>query len=275
MAVYAVGDIQGCYDPLRRLLEKTDFDPGKDQLWCVGDLVNRGPDSLGVLRFLKGLGDACICVLGNHDLHLLGQAAGESAYRRDTLADVLAAPDAGELVTWLRHRPLLHHDEALGWCMVHAGLHPAWTLKKARKRAAKVEKRLRGDHWKDFCRELHHQAFPFSDPDHGKRARRLFTIAVLTRARFCTASGRFNWDVRSNEPESARERPWFEHDHLAWRGEAKIVYGHWAARGLVLDQGYVLGLDSGCVWGGSLTAARLDTGKVLITQVASKAYQKH
>jgi len=275
MAVYAVGDIQGCYDPLRRLLEQLAFDPVNDRLWCTGDMVNRGPDSLSVLRFLKELGEACHCVLGNHDLHLLGQAAGEAAYRRDSLIDVLEAPDADDLVEWLRHLPLLHDDESIGWCMVHAGLHPAWTLKKARKRAARIEKKLQGKKWQDFCRSLHHQQFSRSEPKDDKHARRLFSVAVLTRARFCTAAGRFNWDSRANDPASSREKPWFAHRDLAWRGERKIVYGHWAARGLVQDQPHVLGLDTGCVWGGQLTAARLDASEVMITQVASEAYQKY
>jgi len=180
MSVYAVGDIQGCYKPLKKLLKKVGFDPKNDQLWCVGDLVNRGPDSLKTLRFLKSLGDACICVLGNHDLHLLEYASGGQTYQRDTLDDVLAAPDLDELIDWLRHRPLLHHDKKLGWCMVHAGLHPAWTLKKARKRARLVEKALRDGAWKEFSRRLHHMKFPVSEPAKGDPARVLFSAAVFT-----------------------------------------------------------------------------------------------
>jgi len=275
MAIYAVGDIQGCYDPLRRLLDAVSFDPEQDRLWCVGDLVNRGPNSLAVLRYLKSLGDACICVLGNHDLHLLGQAAGERAYRRDTLQEVLAAPDGDELVHWLRHLPLLHHDENIGWCMVHAGLHPHWTLSEAIRRASDIETTLRGDAWHEFCRMIHHQQFPDTDPESDGVIRQQFSLAVMTRARYCTADGRFNWETRAGEPSAAEEKPWFAHSSLAWRRDCRIVYGHWAAKGLVTDQAHVLGLDSGCVWGGKLTAARLDGETAVFTQVQCEACQRH
>lgn len=275
MAIYAVGDIQGCSRPLMRLLEKVRFDPAEDRLWCVGDLVNRGPDSLGTLRFLHSLGDACISVLGNHDLHLLGQAAGEKPYRRDTLKQVLDAPDAGELIQWLRHRPLLHHDPSTGWCMIHAGLHPHWTLKKAKKRARRIEKLLRGDQWMDFCLQLHHSRFPETEPEKGKREKLLFATAVLTRARYCTQKGRFDWDVRTGAPRDKKEKPWFAHKKLAWRDQCRIVFGHWAAMGLVDREPHVLGLDTGCVWGGRLTLARLGhTGQPELVSVPCEACQK-
>ena len=258
MAVYAVGDIQGCYKALKKLLKKASFDAEKDVLWCVGDMVNRGPESLKTLRFLKNLGDACVCVLGNHDLHLLERAAGGRKYRRDTLDDVLEAPDCEDLLDWLRHRPLLHHDARLGWAMVHAGLHPKWSLKKAKKRARRVENALRSDDWREFCLHLHHSEFPKREPAREDKAgRRLFAAAVLTRVRYCTSSGRFNWDVRSGNARSKREKPWFSFRRLAWERDCRIVYGHWAAKGLVLDQPHVLGLDSGYVWGGELTLVRL------------------
>jgi bis(5'-nucleosyl)-tetraphosphatase (symmetrical) len=260
MAVYAVGDIQGCYKPLRRLLKKVKFDPGKDQLWCVGDLVNRGPDSLKTLRYLKGLGDACVCVLGNHDLHLLEYASGGKRYRRDSLDEVLAAPDRDELIKWLRQRPLLHHDKGLGWTMVHAGLHPKWTLKKAMKRARKIEKILRGKKWKEFCSLLHHFKFPAREPGKGDPFRLLFAVAVMTRSRYCTAEGRFNWAVRTGKSSNHRDRPWFAHRRIKWREKSNVVFGHWAAMGLVINQPHVLGLDSGFVWGNELTLARLKKG---------------
>ncbi|ATX79612.1 Bis(5'nucleosyl)-tetraphosphatase, ApaH [Mariprofundus aestuarium] len=257
MATYAVGDIQGCYKQLRVLLKKVGFDPVKDVLWCAGDLVNRGPDSLKTLRFLKSLGDSAVCVLGNHDLHLLELVAGGGSYRRDTLDQVINAPDCAELIDWLRHRPLLHHDSELHWCMVHAGLHPDWTLKKAKKRARKIEVMLQGDEWQDFCRQLHHRQFPRREPKKGCPDRRLFSTAVLTRVRYCTSDGRFNWDTRSGESRDTRDRPWFAHKRIAWKRDCSVVYGHWAAMGLVKDQPHVLGLDSGCVWGEELTLARL------------------
>jgi bis(5'-nucleosyl)-tetraphosphatase (symmetrical) len=257
MGIYAVGDIQGCYKSLRQLLKKVRFNPEKDQLWCVGDLVNRGPDSLKTLRFLKSLGEACICVLGNHDLHLLEYASGGRIYRRDTLDDVLAAPDLDELIYWLRHRPLLHHDKQLGWCMVHAGLHPAWSLKKAGKMASLVEKALRDDSWQEFSHQLHHIKFPVSEPAKHDPARVLFSAGVFTRSRYCRQDGHFNWFIRVGEPCDEKEKPWFAHSKLAWRDDCSVVYGHWAAMGLVADQPHVLGLDSGCVWGESLTLAKL------------------
>ena len=261
MAVYAVGDIQGCYKQLRKLLKKVNFNPKKDTLWCVGDLVNRGPDSLKTLRFLKGLGDACICVLGNHDLHLLELAASSgSSYRRDTLKQVIDAPDRKQLIRWLRYRPLLHHDASLGWTMVHAGLHPDWTLKTAIKRARKVEKVLRSKHWKSFCRDLHDVKFPARKPPKGSAGRVLFTTAVMTRTRYCTSDGQFNWSVRSGNSSKYRDRPWYALKRVQWRRKTNVVYGHWAAQGLVDNQPHVLGLDTGCVWGNVLTLARLKKG---------------
>lgn len=258
MAVYAIGDIQGCYDPLRRLLERIDFDAAVDRLWCVGDLVNRGPSNLAVLRFLKSLGNACVCVLGNHDLHLLGLAAGESPYRRDTLQDVLEATDRDELIFWLRGRPMLHLDEELGWCMVHAGLHPAWNLGEAAERARAVEDMLQSEFWGEFCTLLHSRLFPCMDPPDADWEQALFNAAVLTRSRYCTPEGCFNWHNRSGAAQAADEVPWYAVRPCAWLGQERIVYGHWAAHGLVRDQDHVLGLDTGCVWGGKLSAARLD-----------------
>jgi len=260
MAVYAVGDIQGCYKPLRALLKKVKFNPDKDILWCVGDLVNRGPDSLETLRFLKGLGDACICVLGNHDLHLLELASGGSGYLRDTLMPIIKAKDCDDLIEWLRFKPLLHHDAKLHWCMVHAGLHPDWTLKKALKRAGKIEAELRGDHWKEFCRQLHHVKFPARNPHKGDPSRLLFATAVMTRTRYCTSDGLFNWNVRTGDSSDYRDRPWYAHQPTKWQRDTNVVYGHWAAAGLITNQPHVLGLDSGCVWGNELTLAELKEG---------------
>ncbi len=275
MAIWAVGDIQGCHAPLMRLLERVDFDPARDVLWCVGDVVNRGPDSLAVLRFLRSLGDACVMVLGNHDLHLLGRAAGEAAYRRDTLEDVLHAPDVDELMDWLRRRPLLHRDADLGCCLVHAGLAPAWTLDEALNRARRVEARLGGDDWTSFVRHVHAQQFPRRDPGSvgDTLAFDLFSVAVLTRSRYCTPDGMFDWQNRAGDPGPG-EDAWYDHPDLAWRGDVRVVFGHWAARGLVTDRPHVLGLDSGCVWGGRLTAARLDAPEVELESVPCEVCRK-
>jgi len=274
MAVYAVGDIQGCYKPLRKLLKKVSFDPQRDQLWCVGDLVNRGPESLEVLRYLKSLGDACICVLGNHDLHLLEHAAGgKRSSNRDTIDDVLHAHDRHELIDWLRHRPLLHHDEELNWCMVHAGLHPEWSLETAKEWAGMVEEKLRGDKWEKFSRKFSRAHFPAREPKKGKRDRLFFALGVLTYSRYCTQHGWFNWGTTSGRPDSTRQRPWFAHKRLAWRDQCRVVYGHWAAKGLVTKHPHVLGLDSGCVWGGRLTLARIDCDKPELESVKCKQCQ--
>ncbi len=272
MAVYVVGDIQGCFEPLQRLLAKVKFDPHADQLWCVGDLVNRGPDSLEVLRYLKGLGDACICVLGNHDLTLLSMYANKRIHRTDKgLARVLMAHDAKELIDWLRYRPLMHRDKKRKVMMVHAGLHPAWELKKARKRARRVEEQLRGPGWEEFARQLRKLRSSRTEPADKGVARDIFSAAVLTRTRYCTQEGKFNWRVSSGGPTSRLEKPWFAHASLAWRKDYRIIYGHWAAKGVVDDQPHVLGLDSGCVWGGKLTIARLGKKKTKLISVSCKA----
>lgn len=273
MAVYAVGDIQGCYDPLMRVLERVGFDPASDTLWCAGDLVNRGPNSLETLRFLKGLGDSALCILGNHDFHLLECVAGARQYSQDTFDAVLAADDCDELVEWLRFRPMLHHDEELGFCMVHAGLPPAWSLKKAKRRAAKVEEALRGEDWQKFCMKVHTGKFPPAEPQSGRMAKLLFTTAVMTRVRYCTPDGTMDWGIRSGVAGQG-EDAWFAHNKLAWRGKARIVYGHWASNGLVVNQKHVLGLDSGCVWGGGLTVARLDCEGLELVQEPCPAFQQ-
>src|SRR5882724_4161272 len=156
MAVFAIGDVQGCHDDLMRLLERIDFDPAEDRLWFVGDLVNRGPASLQVLRFVRGLGDHAVCVLGNHDLHLLAVAAGTASLRKhDTLDEVLAAPDRDEHLDWLRSRPMLHHDAALGYTLVHAGLPPQWDLAQAQACAHELEIALRRPDHAAFFRHMY------------------------------------------------------------------------------------------------------------------------
>jgi len=261
MAVYAVGDIQGCYKPLKKLLKKVDFNPKKDVLWCAGDMVNRGPDSLKVLRYLKSLGDACVCVLGNHDIQLLAYYAGGKSFSGDTLDGVLKAGDATELIEWLRHKPLLHHDKDLGWSMVHAGFSPLWSLKKAKKRARNVEEMLQSDGWVDFCKTLQSKGFSTNDPED-KHVRLFFNTAVFTRTRFCSDLGIFDWQQKTADANDKHVKAWFEHTNAKWKKDGKkktrIVFGHWAAKGLVADNPYVLGLDTGCVWGGTLTLARLD-----------------
>ncbi|MDQ6963505.1 MAG: symmetrical bis(5'-nucleosyl)-tetraphosphatase [Mariprofundales bacterium] len=259
MAIYAVGDIQGCYRSLRHLLELVEFQPGQDQLWCVGDLVNRGPDSLATLRLLRELGDSCIAVLGNHDLNLLQMAATGSP-PSPALRQVIDASDCSELIEWLRHRPLLYRDSSIGWAMVHAGLHPNWTLKQAVEQAEAVTQQLRSDSWQQRLPAL------LKIPTTNRERDNPSTLAILTRSRFCTASGRFNWQESGATSANSADRAWFAHPQARWRCDidgaesynCRIVFGHWAARGVVDSEPHVLGLDSGCVWGNALTLARID-----------------
>jgi len=268
MAIYVIGDIQGCYDSLQTLLATVNFDPSSDQLWCAGDMVNRGKDSLLTLRYLRSLGDAAVCVLGNHDIHLLEQAAGAPARSKDTLDEVLQADDADELLDWLRHRPLLHHDKSMQLTMVHAGLSPRWSFKKACRRARSVERVLRQDDWKKTCKQWRAWSFPEWEPIKGDPRRVLFSMAVLTNTRFCNKQGRFDWQANRADVEREGDQAWYAHAHLPWHLDAGIVlFGHWAAKGLVIDQPHVLGLDSGCVWGGHLTIARVDCHPFQLTKL--------
>ncbi|MBK7659173.1 MAG: symmetrical bis(5'-nucleosyl)-tetraphosphatase [Betaproteobacteria bacterium] len=255
MALYAIGDLQGCLDPLRRLLDKVAFDPARDRLWFVGDLVNRGPDSLGCLRFVKSLGEGAVTVLGNHDLHLLCVAHGiEKPRHRDTLDAVLAAPDAAELLEWLRLRPLMHVEGA--FALVHAGLVPEWTVPRARELAAEVEAVLQGEGWRGFLQKLYG-----NQPDRWREdlqgVDRLRTVVnAMTRLRVCAKDGRMDLAYKGEPGEDAGERvPWFAMPHRQSRSHT-IVCGHWSALGLRVEGG-VISIDSGCVWGRALTAVRL------------------
>lgn len=262
MAVYAIGDIQGCYEPLQRLLDLLNFDPAADRLWLVGDLVNRGPQSVEVLRLVYGLGEQAITVLGNHDLTLLAVAAGQvKPKRKDTFHSILDAPDCRELLDWLRQRPLLHHDQALGFTMVHAGLPPQWDLPLAQRSAAELESVLRGPRYRDFLERMFG-----SEPSRWRDKlsgydRLRFIVNALTRIRFCAADGTLSF-AEKGPPDSQDLRwlPWFA---VPGRRSAdlKLVFGHWAALGYYRAPG-VYALDSGCVWGNRLTAIRLDAPEV-------------
>jgi bis(5'-nucleosyl)-tetraphosphatase (symmetrical) len=259
VAVYAIGDIQGCYDPLRRLLDALDYEPARDRLWLTGDLVNRGPQSLEVLRFVAAL-DQVVCVLGNHDLHLLALALGAEAARqrsRDTLDAVLAAPDREELLAWLRTCPLAHHDAVLGWLLVHAGVAPQWDLAQTLACAREVEATLRGDAAGAFLGGMYgDEPARWREELRGiERAR--FITNCLTRMRYCDASGRL--DLQAKGPPGTQPAgllPWFRAPQRRTEG-VSIVFGHWAALGF-LDEPGLLALDTGCVWGQALTAVRLD-----------------
>ena len=255
MATYAIGDLQGCFEPLERLLAAIDFEASRDRLWFVGDLVNRGPDSLACLRFVRGLGDAAIAVLGNHDLHLLCVGEGvERSGRRDTLVDVLAAPDRAELLAWLRHRPLFHAAD--GFALVHAGLLPEWSVERAAGLAAEVEAVLRGPDYRAFLARLYgDQPDRWSESLAGVDRWRV-VVNAMTRLRVCDASGAMALGYKG-EPGEASDgwTPWFDMPGRRSR-DTTIVCGHWSALGLCLRPD-LLSIDSGCVWGRGLTALRL------------------
>lgn len=266
MSLYCIGDLQGCSAPFHRLLEKIDFSPSRDTLYLLGDLVNRGPDSLDTLRSLAALGDAAQCLLGNHDLHLLALWKGvRKPGRHDTLNDVLQAPDREGLLDWLRHRAMAMQRH--GWLMVHAGVLPQWSAAQTLTLAEEVEHALRGPDLKDFLSAMYGNA-PCQWHDSLEGADRLRVIMnALTRLRFCTPQGAM--DFSSNEGANGAPEgymPWFEVPSRATQGEP-IAFGHWST--LVTDTGRhaglrnnVLPLDTGCVWGGCLTAARLGAAGV-------------
>ena len=257
MPTYAIGDIQGCESELERLLERIRFDPAGDRLWFTGDLVNRGPGSLGVLRLVRSL-DACsVVVLGNHDLHLLALAEGNGKHaKKSNLGPVLKAPDRDELLHWLRQRPLMHHDPRRGFALVHAGLPPQWSLEDALERARELEMVLRGDGYRDFLFAMYGNQPARWSPDLTGMERLRFITNCLTRLRYCTVDG----DLALKEKGTLDTRPpelvpWFQCPGRRSQGE-RIVFGHWSALGY-WDRDNVWGIDSGCLWGGSLTALRL------------------
>jgi bis(5'-nucleosyl)-tetraphosphatase (symmetrical) len=260
MATYAIGDVHGCFKTLQKLLRKIQYDPRHDRLWFVGDLVNRGPRSLAVLRWAAEQGDRIVAVLGNHDLHLLGRAAHVSApKRRDSLAEVLEAPDRDDLLDWLRHRPLLHREgEHL---LVHAGLFPAWTPERAEELARETEAALRGrspDLLASNDRKLDERWDERLPPEERVRV----ALAGFARIRTLDEGGRMCASF-SGPPDQAPEgcRPWFV-DPERRSGGVTVLFGHWAALGLWMEDG-LAGLDSGCAWGRELTALRLDDGRLI------------
>lgn len=258
MSTYAIGDIQGCYAALRRLLDRLHFDPTHDALWLAGDLVNRGPDSLETLRFAMSLGDRAVCVLGNHDLHLLARAAGGRASRLDSLDALLAAPDRDALLDWLRHRPLMH--EAKGWVMTHAGIAPDWDLPTARAAARAAEQVLRGYDHPTFLAHMYGDEPRRWSPALSPSAQLRYTINAFTRMRYCTPDGGLEFRAKGTPgTQTPSLMPWFA---LPQRVpiDAEIIFGHWSTLGCVHWPAHrVWGLDTGAVWGGKLTALHLET----------------
>jgi bis(5'-nucleosyl)-tetraphosphatase (symmetrical) len=266
MATYAIGDVQGCFDELQALLARVGFNREHDRLWFVGDLVNRGPKSLEVLRFVRHLGDRAVTVLGNHDLHLVTQHEGFERKRKDdTFTDVLGAPDAKELVDWVRTRPMMHAEG--NWAMTHAGLLPVWSVAKARALAAEVEAALAASNYREFLANMYGSKPESWDDSLTGWDRLRVIVNAMTRLRFCTAEGAMEFHATGTEAPAGYQA-WYR----LWKEPQSIVFGHWSQLGLKLTE-RVAGLDSGCVWGGPLTALRLEDR--WLVQVPSPGYQAH
>ncbi len=267
MATYAIGDVQGCCDSLYALVAQLPFDRKKDRLWFVGDLVNRGPKSLQALRTLMAAGSRSQFVLGNHDLHLLARAAGVRAPQAlDTLTGLLRAPDADDLIDWLRHQPFLHIQG--NTAMVHAGLLPQWNLSRAFLLSRQLTSRLKSRHWKDFLNEMVHGAKPhWADGVEGQRRMRE-ALSAFTRLRYLNPNGTPDYKCKlapaqaKLDPTYKNLTPWFEYKKRKTKN-ARIVFGHWSTLGLIAGP-KLIALDTGCVWGGQLTAVRLEDYKVFI-----------
>lgn len=273
MAVYAIGDIQGCLDSLLQLLDKLG-PSSSDQLWFTGDLVNRGPKSLETLRFVRSLGGQAVSVLGNHDLHLLALSAGRFQEKPNpTLQPVLHAEDCDELLGWLRHRPLLHSDPQIGWTMVHAGVHPRWDIGLAQQLANESEALLRGPAYEDFMQHLYGNHPENWGPELTGYDRARFTINVMTRMRFCGIDGRLDF-LHKGAPGSQPSGflPWFEINRESPLLQ-RVVFGHWSALGLHRESSFY-GIDTGCLWGGQLSALRLDEDDPHITAVDCVRHEK-
>jgi bis(5'-nucleosyl)-tetraphosphatase (symmetrical) len=255
MSIYAIGDVQGCFDELLKLLDTISFNERTDQLWFAGDLVNRGPKSLETLRFIKALGDSAVTVLGNHDLHLLAASCSSKiANKKDSLLPVLEAPDKDELIDWLRHRPLFHYNDQ--FCLVHAGVPPQWDFKKCQKMALLAEKALQAPDYQAFLKEMYgNKPNVWSSGLKGFDKLR-FIINCFTRMRYCDADGRL--DFIHNGPPGTQPKnlmPWFEVPKRK-NADMRIVFGHWSSLGYY-EGSNCYAIDTGCLWGGQLTALKL------------------
>ncbi len=271
MAVWAIGDLQGCYTATQRLLERIAFDPARDRLWLCGDLVNRGGESLETLRLVHSLRDNVDVVLGNHDLSLLAIAERDEAQQRRVNPDlqrILFADDRAPLLDWLRARPLLHQDRDLGWMMIHAGLAPKWTVQMAAKHAEEVERRLRGNGYRKLLRNMYGDRPAWTPGLKGVERERAI-INLFTRMRYCTPRGRIAFEEKGAPGTQANGLyPWYEVPGRAER-DLRIVCGHWSTLGLFIGHG-VHAIDTGAVWGGKLTALQLDTDELRVVQVPGR-----
>ncbi|MCP4188130.1 MAG: symmetrical bis(5'-nucleosyl)-tetraphosphatase [Gammaproteobacteria bacterium] len=257
MAVYAIGDVQGCYDNLCRLLDKINFDDASDSLWFCGDLVNRGPDSLATLRFVKELGEQAVTVLGNHDLHLLAMHhGGQPVAESDTFYAVLNSPDCDELLAWLQSRPLLHFDNNLKMLLVHAGIHPQWSLQQAQHYAAEIEQTLNGPDSQAFFAQMYgDQPSHWHEGLSGMDRKRCITN-ILTRMRFFSTDERLDMKAKGGPGQHPELTPWYILNHRL-DDQFRIVFGHWSTLA-VGSYGYHFAIDGGCVWGGKFVALQVD-----------------
>lgn len=263
MATYAIGDLQGCYDALMRLLDKIQFNPENDSLWLVGDLVCRGSQSPETLRFLQSLGDQAKCVLGNHDISLIASHYGLFKPHA-SLQKLMQAPDRDELIHWLRHKPLLHIDESLGHCMVHAGISPKWNLIEAKQYANEIENILQNDgdlDLKEWLETIYHNKPRRWSEALSNDKRHRYIINSFTRMRYCNRHGKLNFKQKLSPNVVQRKKPhlmpWFNVPNRS-KIDLKIVFGHWSTLGFY-DNNHVVALDTGCVWSGELTAYQIDT----------------
>jgi bis(5'-nucleosyl)-tetraphosphatase (symmetrical) len=260
MATYCIGDVQGCYDELKQLLRSIDYNSAKDHLWFIGDLVNRGPKSLEALRFIKNSPNTKV-ILGNHDLHLLTfyyklvEAHGES------LQDIILAPDGEELIDWLRQQSLFYYDAKNNYALAHAGIYPGWDLKEAQKYAAEAEKMLQGDNYLDFLTHMYGNKPTKWSNDLKGWDRLRFIINAFTRMRFCNSEGNLEFKHSGDVNEAPKGYlPWFKISGRKTQN-TKVIFGHWAALEGITDEPNAIALDTGCVWGKSLTAIRIEDGK--------------
>lgn len=275
MAIYAIGDVQGCYDHLQKLLDIIQFDSNKDKLWFAGDLVNRGPQSLQTLRFVKSLGKSAITVLGNHDLTLLAMAEGYGRSKNHTLDDILTAPDRDELLDWLRCRPLCHHNAKRGYTMVHAGIPKQWDIATALARGKEVEKVLQSDKYHHFLANMFGNTPTLWHNDLTGWDRLRYITNAFTRMRYCTHNGALEFHSKG-APGTQEDgyMPWFELENRQAEKD-KIIFGHWSTLAGLTSREQVYALDTGCLWGGKLTAMKLGKKKQREQLIKHKLFQLH
>ncbi len=273
MAKYIIGDIQGCYDELQRLLERINFDPAQDMIWIAGDIINRGPKSLESLRLIKELGESANSVLGNHDLHVIASALSPKKDKslKEDIQRLFDAPDCDELLHWLRTRPLLHHDPENKFVLTHAGIYPLWSLEKAITLAKEVETILQADDCHEFLLDMYgNQPSIWSDSLKGNDRYR-FIINAFTRMRYCDQEAHLLFDYKGHPNDMPKgQTPWFELPQNI-SNDTQVIFGHWSALGFQ-DHTNIIGLDTGCLWGGGLTAIRIDHPEKPIYTIPCNAY---